>query len=85
MSDDPIYLVYDMSFAGHYDAVQQQVNQLDQQHQDEQLMTSTNQSSNQPQLSCRCGQLIVLSHGIIGLIRWEALFTLSARDTELEN
>ena len=24
--DDPIYLVYDMSFAGHYDAVQQQVN-----------------------------------------------------------
>ena len=56
VSDDPIYLVYDMSFAGHYDAVQQQVNQLDQQHQDEQMMTSTNQSNNQPQLSCRCGQ-----------------------------
>ena len=56
VSDDPLYLVYDMSFADHYDAVQQQVNQLDQQHQDEQLMTSTNQSSNQPQLSCRCGQ-----------------------------
>lgn len=56
VSDEPIYLVYDMSFAGHYDAVQQQVNQLDQQHQDEQLMTAANQSSNQPQLSCRCGQ-----------------------------
>ena len=56
VSDDPLYLVYDMSFAGHYDAAQQQVNQLDQQHQDEQPMTSTNQSSNQPQLSCRCGQ-----------------------------
>lgn len=55
LSDDPICLVYDMSFAGHYDAVQQQVNQLNQQHQDKQLMTSTNQSSNQPQLSCRCG------------------------------
>lgn len=39
-----------MSFGGHYDEVQQQVNQLAQQHQDEQLMTSTNQSSNQPQL-----------------------------------
>lgn len=41
LSNDPIYLVYDMSFGAHYDAVQQQVNQLDQQHQDEQLMTST--------------------------------------------
>lgn len=56
MSDEPIYLVYDTSFAGHYDTVRQQVNQLDQQHQDEQLMTSANQSSNQPQLTCRCGQ-----------------------------
>lgn len=56
LSDDPIYLVYDMSFGGHCDVVQQQVNQFDQQHQDEQLMTPTNQSSNPPQLSCRCGQ-----------------------------
>ena len=48
VSDDPIYLVYDMSFAGHYDAVQQQVNQLDQQHQDEQLikLQQTNLATN---------------------------------------
>ena len=42
LSDDPIYLVYDMSFGGHYDAVQQQVNQLGQQHQDEQLIDDFN-------------------------------------------
>ena len=54
LSDNPIYLAYDMSFAGHYDGIEQQCT-LQQEEQQKQRSAPT-QCGNQHQITCRCGQ-----------------------------
>ena len=49
INDTPIFLAYDMEFAGHYDAIKQHT--LQQQHKEIQSPATNNK-----QTSCRCGQ-----------------------------
>ena len=57
ISDNPLYLAYDMGFAGHYDAIKQQKQspateiQQGKQFERAQILTADN-----AKLSCRCGQ-----------------------------
>lgn len=53
LSDNPIYLAYDMSFAGHYDGIEQQ--STPQQGEQKQRSLPT-QCGNKQQITCRCGQ-----------------------------
>ena len=53
LRDDPIYLAYDMRFAGHYDGIEQQTTV---QQDEEQQRSAPNQCGNQHQITCRCGQ-----------------------------
>ena len=53
LSDNPIYLAYDMRFAGHYDGIKQQNTVL---QDEEQQGSAPTQIGNQDQITCRCGQ-----------------------------
>lgn len=54
LSDNPIYLAYDMSFAGHYNGIEQQSTL--QQEEEQQQRSAPTQCGNQQQITCRCGQ-----------------------------
>lgn len=54
LSDNPIYLAYEMRFAGHYDGIEQQ--NTVQQDEEQQRSVPSSQCSNQHQITCRCGQ-----------------------------
>ena len=54
LSDKPIYLAYDMSFAGHYDDIEKQ-STLQQEEQQQQRSAPTH-CGNQHQITCRCGE-----------------------------
>ena len=54
LSDNPIYLAYDMRFAGHYDGIEQQTTV--QRYEEQQQRSVPSQCSNQHQITCRCGQ-----------------------------
>lgn len=53
LSDDPIYLAYDMSSSGHYDAVRQESTEK---QQEADVASPPTTSVIQSQVSCRCGQ-----------------------------
>ena len=53
LSDNPIYLAYDMSFARHYDGIKQQSTP---QQEDPMRESVPTQFSNQKQITCKCGQ-----------------------------
>ena len=53
LSDNPIYLVYDMEFAGHYDGIHQKSTP----QQEEQIQKSLpTELDTQYKMTCRCGQ-----------------------------
>ena len=53
LSDNPVYLVYDMDFAGHYDGILQKGTPQQEEWMQKRLPT---QRDTQQQMTCRCGQ-----------------------------